>query len=131
MNNIKAVIIGVFIWILGVSFFMASYFFPFMEDQELQANLILAISMIPNAYLGAYLFYRKGSLFSGIRLAFTVVFIAIVLDALITVPYFILPYGGSYEGFFGAPAFWLIVLEYFLVVFSYWNFRVRTQTARF
>lgn len=49
MSKIRAIIIGGFIWILGSSFYAASYLFPFLEDLELQANIVLALAIIPNA----------------------------------------------------------------------------------
>lgn len=48
MSKIRAIIVGGFIWILGSSFYAATYLFPFLDDLELQANLVLAITVIPN-----------------------------------------------------------------------------------
>ena len=127
MSTIKAIIIGIFIWILGVSIYTVSYFIPFMENMELQANLVLATALIPCAWLGAKVYYMKGVNMHGLKLGAIVVLTAILLDALVTMPYLILPNGGSYQNFFGVPAFWLIVTEYFLIVFAYWYFRVRNK----
>ena len=127
MDKVKAIIIGGFIWILGASFYTASYFIPFLDDLEVQANLVLAISLIPNAWLGASIYYRQGANTHGLKLGAIVVLTAILLDAIITVPYLIIPNGGSYQGFFGAPAFWLIVVEYLLIVFGYWYFKVNQR----
>ena len=127
MDKVKAIIIGGYIWILGASFYTASYFIPFLDDLEVQANLVLAISLIPNAWLGASIYYRQGANTHGLKLGAIVVLTAILLDAIITVPYLIIPNGGSYQGFFGAPAFWLIVVEYLLIVFGYWYFKVNQR----
>lgn len=127
MDTVRAIIIGGFIWILGASFFTASYFIPLLDDLELQANLALAIAMVPNAWLGASIYYRQGANTHGLKLGAVVVLTAILLDAIITVPYLIVPNGGSYLNFFGAPAFWLIVAEYLLIVLSYWYFKVKLQ----
>ncbi len=40
----------------------------------------------------------------------------IVLDACITVPFLMIPNGGSYQEFFISITFWLIVVEYLLLV---------------
>jgi len=125
MNKVRAIIMGGIIWLLGASFYTASYFFPFLEDSALQANLVLAIALIPNAWLGASIYYKKGNQLHGLQVGVIVLLTAMALDALITVPYFIIPYGGSYQRFFGAPAFWLIAVEYLLIVFCYWHFKVR------
>lgn len=127
MKTIKAIIIGGFIWILGASFYTASYFLPFLEDLELQANLVLAISLIPNAWLGARLYYKWEPNMSGFKFGVIAVITAILLDVIITVPFLIIPYGGTYERFFSAPAFWLIVVEYLLIIVSYWNFNIKPQ----
>jgi hypothetical protein len=129
MRIIKAIVIGIFIWILASSFYTASYYLPFLENLEMQANLVLAIAIIPNAWLGARVFYSTGSRMHGFSLASIILFIAIALDVMITVPFIIVPQGGSYRKFFGAPAFWLIALEYFLVVFSYWRFKVKPRLS--
>ena len=52
---------------------------------------------------------------------------AIVLDAIITVPVFIMPNGGNYLSFFGDPGFWLIGFEYVAVVAAYWKIKVAKQ----
>lgn len=127
MKTIRAIIVGCLVWILGASFYTASYFIPILDNMELQANLVLAIALIPNAWLGARIFYRKGAEMHGLKLGTLVVITAIILDAIITVPFFILPKGGNYQDFFGAPAFWLIVIEYMLVILSYYHFKVRQR----
>jgi hypothetical protein len=124
MKLLKAITIGIFIWFLGASFYTASYLFPFLDDVELQANLTLAIAMIPNAWLGARLYYKWQRNFNGLKLGLIVLVTAILMDALITVPLFILPEGGSYLGFFGVASFWLIAAEYLLVVYGYWKLKI-------
>jgi hypothetical protein len=46
---------------------------------------------------------------------------AMILDACITVPVFIIPNGGDYLSFFGDPGFWLIAVEYISIVAAYWQ----------
>ncbi|HCX20712.1 MAG: hypothetical protein CMB80_07695 [Flammeovirgaceae bacterium] len=129
MKSLKAVLIGVFIWFLGASFYTASYLFPFLKNVELQANLTLAIALIPNAWLGARLYYRWQPNAHGLQLGLVVLLTAILLDALITVPFFILPAGGSYLSFFGTASFWLIAIEYLLVVYGYWRIKVQPKES--
>ena len=126
MKSLKAVLIGVFIWFLGASFYTASYLFPFLKNVELQANLTLAIALIPNAWLGARLYYKWQPNTHGLHVGLVVLLTAILLDALITVPFFILPAGGSYLGFFGTASFWFIAIEYLLVVYGYWRLKAKT-----
>ncbi|MEP1097437.1 MAG: DUF5367 family protein [Cyclobacteriaceae bacterium] len=119
MKTLKVFLIGSLIWLLGASIYSASYFIPILEDLELQANIILAIGLIPAAWFGAGLYFKKEHNYSGVKVGVTMVLTAIALDAIITVPYLIIPYGGSYMHFFTAPAFWLIAMEYFIIIVLY------------
>ena len=130
MKTTRALLTGSLIWILGVSVFLFSFSIPILSDPELQANLALAISLGILAWLGAKFYYSKKQTTSGYKLAFFFVLIAVVLDALITVPYLIIPHGGSYLEFFTAPGFWLIATEYFLVVVLYWYVNVKPVLIR-
>jgi hypothetical protein len=127
MKIIKAIIIGGFIWILASSFYSASYFLSFMEDIELQANLVLAITIIPSSCLGAHLYYKWVPNMPILKLGSIMLLTAISLDALVTVPFLIIPQGGSYQEFFSAIAFWLIAAEYLIAIFTYWYFKVKPQ----
>ena len=123
--NIKhAAISSGLVYITAIMLYVGSYFIPLMNDPELQANLALMLGIIPAAYLGAHVYYQKGHNTSGIILGFVMFLGAIVLDATITVPLFIMPNGGSHLSFFSDPGFWLIGLEYILVVVAYWRFKV-------
>ena len=104
------------VYLIGITSYIVSYFIPLLDDKDLQANLVLMIVLIPAVLIGANLYYRRGYSTKGLLLG-TVMFIgAMILDALITVPFFIIPYGGSYLSFFGDPGFWLIAIEYVAVV---------------
>lgn len=115
-NLLFSIVCALFVWILGVSIYLLSYYFPVIEDPELQANGLLLMGIIPSAWLGTYLFYRKGSMAPSV-LALIYIIIAALLDAIITVPQFIIPYGGTYSEFFSDPKFYVIVVVYYLTVF--------------
>lgn len=115
----SAVISALFTYVLGVSAFVISYFVPVLEDPDRQANLVLMTAMIPAASLGAYLYYRRGHETNGILLGAFLFLLTIFLDALITVPLFIIPGGGNHASFFADPGFWMIGLEYIVVVAAY------------
>jgi len=127
--NVKhAAISSIIVYILGILAFVGSYFIPIMNDPELQANLVLAIAILPAAYLGAHIYYKKRHSTHGFVLGIAMFSAAIILDAAITVPLFIIPNGGSHLSFFGDPGFWLIGLEYILAVMAYWRFKVVKTT---
>ncbi|MEL6926225.1 MAG: DUF5367 family protein [Bacteroidota bacterium] len=124
MKNIhfKSVFISALIvYAIGVTSFVVSYFVPIMEDADLQANWVLSIMIIPAACLGAHLYYRKGHYTNGFVLGAVMFLVAMILDALITVPLLIIPHGGNHLDFFTDPGFWLIAIEYLSVVVAYWQ----------
>lgn len=126
--NLKHVIISsLIVYALGILAFVGSYFFPLMEDSDLQANIVLMVAIIPAAYFGAYLYYRKGNTTHGLVLGSAMFSSAIILDAIITVPVFIIPNGGNHLSFFGDPGFWLIGFVYVVIVTAYWKFNVAKQ----
>ena len=124
MKNIhfkSATISSLIVYVIGVSAFVGSYFFPIMADADVQANWVLSIVLIPAATLGAHIYYRKGHQTNGFVLGSVMFLVAMVLDAIITVPFLIIPYGGSHISFFTDPGFWLIAVEYITVVAAYWQ----------
>jgi hypothetical protein len=126
MKNInikRALISAAIVWTLGVTAFVASYFFPVMSDPDLQANWVLSIALIPSAALGAHIYYRKGYKTNGFVLGTCMFLVAMILDALFTVPIFIIPQGGNHITFFTDPGFWLIAIEYVSVIAVYWQIK--------
>ncbi|NET33945.1 MAG: DUF5367 domain-containing protein [Cyanothece sp. SIO1E1] len=130
LNVKRAAISALIIYVLGVSAFIASHFVPIMSDPEAQANLVLMIAITPAAIFGAFLYYRRGHETNGILLGAFLFLLTIVLDALITVPLFVIPAGGNHLSFFGDPGFWLIGVEYVLVVAAYWQVHKVLQARR-
>jgi len=123
--NLKyAILSSLIVYVLGIFAFVGSYFLPIMENPDLQANIVLMAAIIPAACLGAYLYYRSGNTTHGFVLGSVLFSSAIVLDATITVPVFIIPNGGNHLSFFGDPGFWLIGIEYVIVVAAYWKLKV-------
>ena len=114
-KKLYSIVCAMLVWLLGVSFYLLSFYVPVLENTELQSNITLALAIIPSSCLGTYLFYKK-SYIKPTALAFTFVIMAIVLDVLITVPVFIIPNGGSYSDFFGDPMFYTLVVEFYFIV---------------
>ena len=114
-NRIISILCTILVWALGVSFYLASFYTPILENPELQANIVLVIGIIPSSILGTYLFYRKGEM-KPVILALIFVIIAVLLDALITVPVFIIHAGGNYSEFFSDHMFYIILVEFYFIV---------------
>ena len=124
------IISAVIVWALGVSAFVASYFVPLMSDPDLQANWVLSLVLIPSAMLGTHIYYRKGHKTNGFALGASMFLVTMVLDALITVPVFIMPYGGDHISFFSDLGFWLLAVEYISVVAAYWQIEKALKSTR-
>lgn len=119
-NKLLSIVCAILVWILGVSFYLVSFYVHILENPEQQANIVLALVIIPSACFGTYLFYKNGFIKPS-ALALTFVIVAITLDTLITVPVFVIPNGGSYSEFFGDPMFYTIVVEFYFIVLYYGN----------
>lgn len=127
-NQLLSIITAIIVWLLGVSFYLVSFQLSILKNVEVQANIILALGIVPSVYLGTYLFYKKASLKPS-YLALTYIGIAAILDALITVPLFVIPAGGSHLEFFSNPVFYLIVVEMYVLVFYFGNHLTKTIRA--
>lgn len=114
-NTFLSIVCGALVWLLGVSFYLASFYVPIIEDPDKQANIVLVLVLVPSACLGTYLFYKKGKMKPAL-LALTFVVVAALLDSLITVPVFIVPEGGSHASFFSDPMFYVIAVEFYFIV---------------
>lgn len=119
-KNLFSIVCGMFVWILGVSFYLLSFYVPILDNTELQSNVVLALGIIPSACLGTYLFYTKSYIKPSV-LGLTFVIVATLLDVIITVPVFLIPNGGSYSEFFGDPMFYTIIVEFYFIVFYFGN----------
>jgi len=125
-KNVFSILCAILVWMFGITLYLLSYYIPVLENTELQSNIVLALGIVPSAVLGTYLFYRKHHKSPSI-LALTFVSVAILLDALLTVPVFIIPNGGSYSDFFSDSMFYTIIVEYYFIVFYFGNHLTRKK----
>lgn len=120
MKHLRAISIGIIIWTIGVSVYNLSFYLSIIEDAQQQANMLLFIAILPLVWFGAKKFYKKGANTHGYWLGQTFFLTATALDALITVPVFIIPNGGSYYQFFTDLGFWFIGFEMITIAVLYW-----------
>ena len=128
MKKIRAIVIGTGIWGLGVGAFTSSFFVPLLRDAELQANLVLFLVVIPLVWYGTKLYYKSGSTTQGVWVGLTFFLVAAVLDALITVPFLVVPNGGNHLEFFSDPGFWAIGIQFIGIAALYGYFRGKRTT---
>ena len=127
MKTIRAITIGVAIWAIGVVSYSLSFFFLIMKNPEQQANTVLFLVVMPLVWLGSALYYKNGSTTHGYKVGLTFLLVAAALDALITVPLFMVPQGVGHLEFFTSIGFWVIALEFILVALLYWVINVRPK----
>lgn len=122
MKNLRmktAALAALLTWFIGVAAFVLSYFVPIMDNPDEQANWVLAFALLPATLIGAHFYFQHVEQTNGIVLGAFMFLITILLDASLTVPFFIMPYGGNHQSFFGDPLFWLLGVEYVTMVAAY------------
>ncbi len=127
MKLARLIATGILIWIIGVSLYASSYYVQLLKNAEQQANIWLSIVIIPVVWFGAKLYYGKGISTHGLKIGLIFFIISAIFDALITVPFTILPYGGSYSDFFIDFGFWFIGLEFIVTTILYWYLKVQSK----
>jgi hypothetical protein len=127
MNYLKILLPGIFVWLcLSISFYISEQFPVLKNNFNIQAIIIL-IMIILYSSTGAYFYYKNGSKTNGLTLGIVMSLTALILDALITVPYVEIPNGRSYQSFFLSPFLWLLALVNVITVYSLWRIKVRAK----
>ena len=124
----RALLAGMAIWVIAILFYSISYYFPVLENVETQANLVLFVLVPPLVWLGCTFYYKKDNQTHGYLVGQTMLLTAAALDVFITVPFFVIPEGGSHYSFFTSIGFWIIAAEFLLVAVLYWYARVYPKT---
>tara|TARA_R110002167_G_scaffold358364_2_gene574392 strand:+ start:960 stop:1361 length:402 start_codon:yes stop_codon:yes gene_type:complete len=120
----RAILSGMAIWVVAILFYSLSYYVPILENADEQANLVLFVIVMPLVWSGCAFYYRKDNTTHGYKVGQAMLLTSVVLDALITVPFFVIPNGGSHYRFFTATGFWVIAFEFLAVAVLYWYARV-------
>lgn len=125
MKVARTITSGAMIWVLIFITFTIMSFIPVVKNSEIQQNLILYILLIPIVIFGAKFYYKKGDKTNGLIIGGTMAVIGLLLDALITVPFVIIPHSGSYVSFFINPLLWITTIEFILITYFYWKIKVK------
>ena len=127
MKTQRAILLGIAIWIIAILFYSISYAIPILEDLDTQANIVLFIIVLPLVWFACSIYYKKDNKTHGLKVGQTMLLTAVALDALITVPFFVMPNGGNHYTFFTSLGFWIIAFEFLLIASLYWYTRVYTK----
>lgn len=125
MNYLRAIRSGFIVWILLIITFATLGSIPGIKDSMQQQTIVVALLIICYAVLGATLYYKKGGRDHGLKLGLIISATALVLDALITVPFFEIPAGRSYLNFFTSSLLWMLVSINLITVWTYWRLSVK------
>lgn len=123
-----AILIGIVIWAVAASLFTLSFSIPILENPEQQANMVLFIVIMPLVWMGCKFYYKKDKTTHGFLVGQTLLLTAIALDVIITVPFIIIPSGGSYYSFFTSLGFWIVAVEFIAVAVLYWYAMVYSKS---
>lgn len=121
MNKVRAISIGAFVWLFIALAFAGLGNVPLIKDSLDQQALIISILIIPLALFGASIYYKNGSKGNGFTVGLVMVGTALLLDALITVPFVEIPNGGSYQSFYTYPLLWVLVMINLATVYLFWK----------
>jgi|SRR6056297_770333 len=127
MKTQRAILLGIAIWIIAILFYSISYTISLLENPDNQANVVLFIVVMPLVWFACSFYYKKDNKTHGLKVGQTMLLTAVALDALITVPFFVIPNGGSHYSFFTSAGFWIIAFEFLLVASLYWYARVYSK----
>ena len=124
MKTTRAILLGIAIWIIAILFYSISYAIPILENPDTQANIVLFAVVMPLVWYGCYFYYKKDNKTHGLKVGQTLLLTAVALDALITVPFFVMPNGGNHYSFFTSIGFWIIAFEFLIMSSLYYYVRV-------
>ena len=117
MKTLRAILLGVLLWVLifvEISITMVGLKFP-----DMTVWVIHYLFLIPFGILCARLYYKSRDKINGFLLGIVLLVVGAILDLIITVPFFIIPQGGSYATFFLSSSMWISFVEVIAVVGIY------------
>lgn len=130
MKIVRAIASGILVWALILSVFTATSFTPAITQIAMLQWLVVGAFIVPFAWIGAALYYRKKQMadVNGLVSGSIMLTTALLLDALITVPFIEIPYNGSsYTAFFSNPMLWVLVAENIAVIYLYWRIQIASN----
>lgn len=129
MQNLRAFQSGIIAWLLLFISFTIMSFLPIIQDSTDLQNGIIALLIIPFILIAVNFYYKKRNELNGLTLGFFIIITCLFLDAIITLPFVIIPKGGSYMSFFTDPGLVIMAVEVFTVSFLYWKLKIQKRTA--
>lgn len=125
MKILRAILAGAITWVLIFILWTIMIFVPVLKDMEILQYLIHYAVLIPIVILGASYYYKSMDKVNGFILGLTMLIVGMILDAIITVPFFTKPQGTGYAEFFINPLIWVGFVEFVVITYLYWTKKVK------
>ena len=125
MKYFRAMCTGALVWLCVSISFTILESVPQIKDSLNLQSFFVCLLLVPFAIFGASIFYRNGNKEQGLKVGLIMGITALLLDAVITVPFVEMPRGGSYQSFFSYPILWLMVLINVTTVFFFWKLKIK------
>ncbi|PRD54652.1 DUF5367 family protein [Sphingobacterium gobiense] len=123
MKHFRAISIGAMVWVFIFLTFAVLEYVPTIKDSLNLQVLAVGILIVPYAIFGASIFYKNGNEEHGMKVGIIMALTALILDAVVTVPFVEIPRGGSYQSFFSFPLLWVLAFINIATVYFYWRLK--------
>jgi hypothetical protein len=124
-KTLRAILSGAITWILIFVLWTAMIFIPVLKDSEILQYVIHYVVLIPIVILGSSYYYKSNDKTNGAILGLVMLATGLILDAIITVPFFTKPQGTGYAEFFINPLIWVGFVEFVIITYFYWAKKVK------
>ena len=121
MNWGRAILSGTIAWLCVVVTFYILENIPFVQKSPTALAIIATVTIVFYAWFAAVIYYKKTEKKSGLQAGIVITATALILDALVTVPFIEIPKGNSYQAFFSNPLLWILAIINVITVFVYWK----------
>ncbi len=118
---------GLFNWVMVFVVFIALIYFPLTQNSLLLQNLFLLLTVAISTFISATLYYKNGAVGHGLAVGAVHIALPLLMDALVTVPFILIPYGSSYDEFYTNPILLPVIAEVVLITYAYWQSKVKAS----
>ncbi|MBC8501233.1 MAG: DUF5367 family protein [Nanoarchaeota archaeon] len=125
MKVLRAILIGALLWALIFVEWSIIMFAPVLKDLGNWQYLIHYIVLIPIVLFGASYYYKSKDKVNGFLLGLVMLLTGIILDAIITVPFFTSPQGVGYIKFFFSISMLVGFVEFIAISGIYWIKKIK------
>lgn len=122
MRWLRAIVAGIIAWALIFVEWSIIIFMPGVKDIGDWQYLIHYVLLIPIVIAGVSFYYggkKKPKDKNNIALGVIMLATGLILDALVTIPFFVIPQGGSFLEFYLSPLMLIGYLIFLVVAFAY------------